>query len=55
MDPAIRTVFEQRAEAETVGGSTTPRDRAAELRERMRRRLEDAVERRQTEYARRPA
>jgi hypothetical protein len=50
MDPDIRKAFERRAEAETVDGVTTPRDRAAELRDRMKKRLDDAVTRRQTEY-----
>lgn len=50
MDPEIRKAFEERAEAETVDGNTTPKDRAAELRERMQARLDSAVERRRTEY-----
>jgi len=54
MDPEIRKAFEKRAEAETVEGVSTPRDRAQELRDRMKKRLEDAVQRRQTEYEGRP-
>ena len=55
MDPAIREDFERRAGAETIGGVSTPSDRAAELRERMRKRLEDAVKRRQDDYEGRAA
>jgi hypothetical protein len=54
MDPEIRKAFEKRAEAETVDGVSTPRDRAQELRDRMKKRLDDAVQRRQTEYEGRP-
>jgi hypothetical protein len=43
MDPEIRKAFENRADAETIDGVTTPRDRAQELRERMKKRLEDAI------------
>lgn len=50
MDPEIRKAFEQRAGAETVEGVTTPKDRAQELRDRMKKRLEDAVTRRRDEY-----
>lgn len=50
VDPEIRKAFENRADAETIEGISTPRDRAQELRDRMKKRLEDAVERRQREY-----
>ena len=50
VDPEIRKAFEQRAGAETVEGVSTPRDRAQELRDRMKKRLDDAVARRAAEY-----
>lgn len=46
VDPEIRSAFERRAQAETIGGTSTPRDRAQELRDRMKKRLDDSVQRR---------